>query len=144
MLADVFVVSWTQVTTHVNHMDGVEGQGIEFMVTHHGQCSPFLDHWPHDIKDLSNLWATVDEVAEKDYLSFGMAVRTIGLPIAEGIQQLHKFIGMAVNIADKIVHIVLPSSMARWHSFPFSKHRGGQGVDIEFVAEVVLRQLRKK
>jgi hypothetical protein len=34
----------------------------------------------------------------------------LGLLIAKGSQQFHEFIGMAVNVADQIVHGYLPAS----------------------------------
>ena len=71
------------------------------------RACPLLDHGPDDFKHLPNLRATVDEVAEEDHLAFGMAVRHPGLLVAEGFEQLHQFIGMAVNVADQVVHGLL-------------------------------------
>jgi hypothetical protein len=36
-----------------------------------------------------------------------MAIRSLGLLVAEEFEELHQFIGMAVNVADQVVHHLL-------------------------------------
>jgi hypothetical protein len=88
-----------------------------------GQGFPLFDHGPDDFKHLPNLWPPVDEIAEEDHLAFGMLVRSVGLLVAEEFEELHEFIGMAVNVADQVVHALSlaneESSTIRQAPFPW-------------------------
>jgi hypothetical protein len=100
----VLRIPWTKICTERFPILCVVSQGVEFMVAHDGQGFPLFDHGPNDFKHLPNLWPPVYEIAEEDHLAFGMPVRSVGLFVTEEFEELHQFIGMAVNVADQVVH----------------------------------------
>jgi hypothetical protein len=75
------------------------------VIAHDGQSVVTFNHWPDDFKHVSDVRPSVNEVAEEDHLAFRMTVRSQGLLVAEEFKELHQFIGMAVNVADQVVHL---------------------------------------
>src|ERR1043166_2821754 len=69
VLMNILVAVPAQELSRLFRVFGVICQGVQLVVTHDGQGMPFLDHGPDDFKHLSNLWATVDEISEKDHLT---------------------------------------------------------------------------
>ena len=82
----------------------VVSQSVELVIAHDGQGGPFFGHGSDDLKRLTDLRSSVDEVAEENHLAFGMPVFALGLVVAQGSEQMYQFIGVAVNITDQIVH----------------------------------------
>ena len=76
------------------------------MIAHDGQRLATIDHRPHDVQHLANLWSSVNEITEEDHFALGVFVNALDLLIAECIQELNQFVGMTVNVADQIVHSV--------------------------------------
>lgn len=68
------------------------------------QGCPFLDHRPDDLKHLPDFRASINEVAEKNHLPFGMSVGSSLSHVAEKVEQLDEFIGMSLDVADQVVH----------------------------------------
>jgi hypothetical protein len=90
----------------------VVGQGVEFVIPHDGQGVTAFNHRADDFKHSPNLWSPVDEVAEEDHPVVGTPVRTMSVLVAEEFEELHKFISVAVNVADQVVHESLTSPKA--------------------------------
>ncbi len=61
----------------------VVGQSIEFVIAHHCESRPGVDHGPDDLKGFSDLRASVNEVAKKDSLPLGVLVDALVLGVAE-------------------------------------------------------------
>lgn len=104
MLADVFVVPFAKERRGSMEVFGVKRQRVEFVIAHDGQSIVLLHHWPNNFQHLPDLWPSVDEVAEKDHFAFGVLVNALCLLVAKNIEQLEQVVGMAVNVADQVVH----------------------------------------
>jgi len=83
----------------------VKSQGIEFVVTHHREGRPGVDHRPDDLQRLPNLGPAVDEVAEEDRLAFGVAVYALLPGVAKLPEQPFEGVSVAVDVADEVVHV---------------------------------------
>jgi hypothetical protein len=82
----------------------MEGEGVEFVVAHHGQGRAGIDHTADDRESLSDGGPAVDEVTEKDRLPPWMAVDAVAAGVAEHLEQSHEGARVAVNVADEVVH----------------------------------------
>ena len=82
----------------------VEGQCIEFVVTHDRQSRPGIDHRPDDLQCFPNLGSTVDEVAEEDHPSLWVLVDALLLGVAELPQEPLEGVSVAVDVTDEVVH----------------------------------------
>jgi hypothetical protein len=79
-------------------------QSVEFMVPHDSQRIAGFDHRLHRFQNLQNLRSAINEIAKEDYFAFRMFIDTLVLPVAKEFKELNQFAGMAVNVADQIVH----------------------------------------
>ena len=82
----------------------VVGQSVEFVIAHDRQGKAGVDHGPDDLKGFSDLRASVNEVAQKDRLPFGVLVDALVLGVAECPEELYKLAGMPVDVSDEVVH----------------------------------------
>lgn len=82
----------------------VVGQSVEFVIAHDRQGKAGVDHGPDDLKGFSDLRASVNEVAQKDSLPFGVLVDALVLGVAECPEELYKLAGMPVDVPDEVIH----------------------------------------
>ena len=109
----------------------VVGQSIEFVIAHDRQGKAGVDHGPDDLKGFSDLRASVNEVAQKDSLPFGVLVDALVLGVAECREELYKLAGMPVDVPDEVVH-------GRRLRPP---DKGGQGIHIRGLGTKVVPEL---
>ena len=83
---------------------GVEGQGVEFVVTHDCQGGASIHHGPNELEGLSDLRAPVNEVAKEDSLAFGVLVDALVPGIAQLPEEPLESISVAVDVADEVMH----------------------------------------
>lgn len=82
----------------------IVGNRVELMVTHHRQRCSRVMHPFDDLQYLSDLRPSIDEVANKDREARWMHEYIIRALIAKFLQESLQIIGVAVNVADQIVH----------------------------------------
>ena len=109
----------------------VVGKSVEFVIAHDGQGTTRVDHGPDDLKGFSDLRASVNEVAQKDSLPFGVLVDALVLGIAECREEVYKLAGMPVDVSDEVVH-------GRRLRPP---DKGGQGIHIRGLGTKVVPEL---
>jgi hypothetical protein len=81
----------------------MKGNGIEFVIAHHGICVAGKHHVADEMQCLTDLRSAVDEIAYKNNLSFfGVAVYAKPASISEFLEQAFQGICMAMNIADDV------------------------------------------
>lgn len=105
MLLQVFINVGSEILARVLQVFRRPGYGIEFVVTHHSQCLSILYHVAGNFDRFDLLWAAVNEVPEEDHLSTGMLPNAIGLLIVKFYEQGFQFSGVAVDIADQVIHL---------------------------------------
>ena len=104
MLVAVLLVVGPEVPARFVWIWGVEGKGVEFMIAHHCESRPGVDHRADKLKGFPDLGASVNEVAQKDSLPLGVLVDALVLGIAECREEVYKLAGMPVDVSDEVVH----------------------------------------
>ena len=67
-------------------------------------CSSDLDHRPHNVQHLPNLRSPVNEIPEEDHFALGVFINALDFLVTKRFQQMNKFVSVAVNVANQIVH----------------------------------------
>jgi hypothetical protein len=104
VLIGVLLVVGPEVAPGLIRVRGVEGQGVEFVVTHDGQGGTGIYHGPDDVEGFPDQRAAVDEVAEKDGLTFWVPVDALVLGITQLPEEPLEGVSVAVCITDEVVH----------------------------------------
>jgi hypothetical protein len=105
MLPSVLVAMRAQMLAGLVRVRRRPGHSIELMAAHHGDRRACVNHCACDPHRLDLVWAAVDEVAEEYHLALLRVWPDAAvLPMAEGIEQSLQRFGMAVNIADQVIH----------------------------------------
>ncbi len=100
VLVRVLLVVRPQVLPRLFRVWGMKSKGIEFVVTHNSESSPGIDHGPDDLQRLPDLWASIDEVAEKDGLTLRMPVDAFVFGVPELGEKLLQGVSVAVDVTD--------------------------------------------
>jgi hypothetical protein len=111
VLLDVLGMVGPEVLTRVRLIGCVVGERVELVIAHHGEGRTAVDHRPDDLERLQDPGAAVDEVAEEDGLTIGVAVDAVPLLVSELLEQPLEGIGMAMDIADEVVHGRVPKPL---------------------------------
>ena len=104
MLAGGPIVVFTQMTTGTFRMGGVVTQCVEFVIAEDCQRISFFDHRSGNVQNLLDLGTAINQVAQKNHLPFGVREDTLAPFVPELFQQQNQLGGMAVNVADQVVH----------------------------------------
>ena len=84
-------------------MRRVPGDGIEFVVAHHGQRSARFHHGADQFHRAPLRWPAVDEVADENGRSLAVAPGAVRGRVIHFSQQRFQRFGVAVEIADDVV-----------------------------------------
>ena len=76
---------------------------VEFVIAHHHFGGALLVHGSNRVDDGDLLGATVDEVADEDHPSSGVAKGAGVVSVSESMQQFDKMAVAAVDVPDDVV-----------------------------------------
>jgi hypothetical protein len=109
VLLAVLLVVRPEVFARAVGISRVESESIQFVVAHDCKGRPRVDHRPNELQRLANLWSTVDEVAEEDRLSLGMAIDAHSAGVTELLQEPLGGVSVAADVTDEVVHSCVPT-----------------------------------
>src|SRR5690554_1109822 len=82
---------------------GAVSQSIIFVIPHNNTSGTQLNHIPDKMQCLTNSWAAVDNISDKDGLPPVVLVNTVDLAIAHLLQKPDQRVGTTMNISNNVI-----------------------------------------
>src|SRR5690606_7369986 len=104
----LFVVAITQIFAFLLRMRCMPANGIQFMIAHDRERRAILYHGSHDVKRAQLVRSPVDQIADKDGLSFRMSPSAWSNAVTHFLQQRFQLARLSMEITDDVVRHAKP------------------------------------